>query len=60
MVQQAIKDYPEHMKNVINGIPLKRIATPDEIASAVLYLCHDSAGFITGEIMALDGGCSLV
>lgn len=60
MVRQAIKDYPEHMKNVIDGIPLKRIADSTEIASAVLYLCHEQAGFITGEIMAVDGGCSLV
>ena len=60
MVQKAIKDFPEHMKKVIDGIPLGRIATPQEIGSAVLYLASDYAGFITGEIMNLDGGCALV
>ena len=60
MVQNAIKQFPEHMKDVINGIPMGRIAAPEEIASAVIYLSSDLAGFITGEIMAIDGGCNLV
>ena len=60
MVQKAIKDFSEHMKNVIEGIPLGRIATSQEIASAVLYLASDYAGFVTGEIMNLDGGSALV
>ena len=60
MVQKAIQDFPEHMKKVIGAIPLGRIATPEEIGSAVLYLASDYAGFITGEIMNLDGGCALV
>lgn len=60
MVQKAIKDFPEHMKNVIEGIPLGRIAISQEIASAVLYLASDYAGFVTGEIMNLDGGSALV
>ena len=60
MVQKAIKDFPEHMKKVIGAIPLGRIPTTQEIASAVLYLASDFAGFITGEIMNLDGGCALV
>ena len=60
MVKKAIEDFPEHMKKVIGGIPLGRIATSQEIGSAVLYLASDYAGFITGEIMNLDGGCALV
>ena len=60
MVRAAIRDYPEHMGKVIGGIPLGRTGTPEEIASAVLYLTSDYAGFITGEIIAIDGGCILV
>jgi NAD(P)-dependent dehydrogenase (short-subunit alcohol dehydrogenase family) len=60
MVKKAIQDFPEHMKKVIEGIPLGRIATPQEVASAVLFLASDYAGFITGEIMNIDGGCALV
>jgi NAD(P)-dependent dehydrogenase (short-subunit alcohol dehydrogenase family) len=36
--------------------PVKRIGTPDDIASLALYLCSDDAGFITGENIVVDGG----
>jgi len=36
--------------------PLGRIATPDEIAAAVLYLASDEAAFITGAALPIDGG----
>jgi len=39
-------------------IPLGRIAAPAEIASAVLYLASDSAGFVTGTAFPVDGGNS--
>ena len=60
MVQKAIKDFPQHMEKVIGSIPLGRIATTEEIGSAVLYLASDYSGFITGDIMNLDGGSALV
>lgn len=56
MVRQAVKDYPEHMAKTIDGIPLGRMATVEEIASAVLWLCSDYGGFSIGQIMPLDGG----
>lgn len=36
--------------------PLGRIGTPDEIAQSVLFLCSDAASFITGAVLAVDGG----
>lgn len=36
--------------------PLGRIADPDEVARAVLYLASDEAGFITGAALPIDGG----
>ncbi len=60
MVQKAIKDFPEHMNQVIGAIPSGRIATSQENASAILYLASDHAGFVTGLIMNPDGGCALV
>ena len=36
--------------------PLGRIATPDEIAEAVVYLVSDEAGFVTGSTLTIDGG----
>lgn len=36
--------------------PVGRVGTPDDIANAVLYLCSEMAGFITGENICIDGG----
>jgi NAD(P)-dependent dehydrogenase (short-subunit alcohol dehydrogenase family) len=37
-------------------IPLQRLGRPEEVASAVAYLCSDEASFITGEILDVNGG----
>ena len=36
--------------------PLNRIASPQEIASAILYLASDAARFMTGSALQIDGG----
>ncbi len=41
---------------VINYAPLKRIATPGEIATAIVYLASDDARFVTGAAFQIDGG----
>ena len=38
--------------------PAGRVGNPDDIASMVLFLCSEEAGFITGENIAIDGGMS--
>jgi NAD(P)-dependent dehydrogenase (short-subunit alcohol dehydrogenase family) len=39
--------------------PVKRIATPDEVADLILFLASDKAGFITGQPIRIDGGLGL-
>jgi 2,3-dihydro-2,3-dihydroxybenzoate dehydrogenase len=41
------------------GIPLGKIATPDEIANAVLFLASDMASHITLQDLVVDGGATL-
>jgi NAD(P)-dependent dehydrogenase (short-subunit alcohol dehydrogenase family) len=38
------------------GVPLKRIGTPEEIAQVILFLASDKANFVTGEIVHVNGG----
>ena len=46
----------EKRKKIIEAIPLKRLGEPHEVAAAVLFLVSDTAGFITGEIIDVNGG----
>lgn len=43
-------------QDLMNAAPLGRIAMPEEIASAILYLASDHAGFMTGSALQIDGG----
>jgi 3-oxoacyl-[acyl-carrier protein] reductase len=40
-------------------IPLKRLGKPEDIASVVAFLCSPAAGYITGQLLTVDGGLSL-
>ncbi len=44
---------------LIDRIPLGRIAQPEEIASAVVFLCSPAAAYITGEVLRVDGGMAM-
>ena len=45
---------------IFAGIPLGRVATPREIAGPILFLCTPLAGFISGEVLNVNGGAVLV
>ena len=46
----------ERRNAIIEAIPLKRLGKPEDVAQAVLFLASDKAGFITGEILDVNGG----
>ncbi len=50
-------DDPESAERRVNqAAPMKRMARPEEIAKAILYLASSDAGFITGAALQIDGG----
>ncbi len=57
MVADAISTHG--MDRISNGIPLGRIATPDDIAGPVVFLCSRLARHVTGEILNVNGGSVL-
>jgi NAD(P)-dependent dehydrogenase (short-subunit alcohol dehydrogenase family) len=59
MVSQAVAEVPEHMAALIGDIPIKRLGRPEEIASAVLWLCGPGAAFTIGQAIAIDGGYTI-
>jgi NAD(P)-dependent dehydrogenase (short-subunit alcohol dehydrogenase family) len=46
----------EMLEKMALDIPLKRIAKPKEIASAVVYLASEIGGYINGQTIVVDGG----
>ncbi len=43
-------------REIMNGVPLKRPGTPDEVANLVVFLASDLSTYITGTTIAIDGG----
>ena len=51
---------PDGLKQqMVEATPLGRIGSPEDVASAVRFLCSDEAAFITGEVLLVDGGLGI-
>jgi 2-hydroxycyclohexanecarboxyl-CoA dehydrogenase len=51
---------PEGIRqSLIRAIPFRRLATPDEVADAVLFFASDRARFITGQVLSVSGGLTM-
>jgi NAD(P)-dependent dehydrogenase (short-subunit alcohol dehydrogenase family) len=50
----------EFQQKYIDSNPMGRLARTEEIAGAVMYLCSDIAGFVTGTGLIIDGGVSTI
>jgi NAD(P)-dependent dehydrogenase (short-subunit alcohol dehydrogenase family) len=56
MYEEAARRAPERGQAIASMHPMGRIAEPEEVADAVLWLCSERSGFVTGHLLAVDGG----
>jgi NAD(P)-dependent dehydrogenase (short-subunit alcohol dehydrogenase family) len=56
MIDRFVHGEAQIRNQLTAGEPVGRVGEPDEVASAVLWLCDDSASFVTGHALAVDGG----
>jgi 3-oxoacyl-[acyl-carrier protein] reductase len=51
---------PEQKDRIAKAIPMARLGTPDEVASSVVFLASDQAGYITGQTIHVNGGMAMI
>ena len=59
-LQSQLKDNPEYRDDIIALTPMGRIANADELVETVQFLASEASGFMTGQILTVDGGRSLL
>ena len=56
MLEKVMADNPHLREHIKTSNPLGRLAEPEEIAEAILWLASDKASYVTGHALAVDGG----
>jgi NAD(P)-dependent dehydrogenase (short-subunit alcohol dehydrogenase family) len=56
MLERLLQAVPEREARLTDEAPLGRLGRPEEVAEAVVWLCSDSASFVTGHGLVIDGG----
>jgi 3-oxoacyl-[acyl-carrier protein] reductase len=56
LFQSRYAHAPLEQEKLVNQIPLRRLGQPEDIADAIAFLASDWAGYITGQILLIDGG----
>ncbi|EBA06417.1 SDR family NAD(P)-dependent oxidoreductase [Sagittula stellata] len=59
-LKDTLKEHRDYRSDIENHTPLGRIAPPRDLAEAVQFLSSDGSGFMTGQIMTVDGGRTLL
>ena len=58
--EMAPVDEPRFRRHWIEDAPMRRYATPEEIAPSVVFLASDASSFMTGSVLVVDGGYTVL
>ena len=58
LLKEAVKKDPTQVDVAASATPLQRLAEPEESAGVVVFLCLPASSYVTGQIVAVDGGIS--
>lgn len=56
MMHRAVDADPERKEKILSRTSLKRFGTPEDVASAAVYLASPASAFVTGTCLVVDGG----
>ena len=56
MMDETFARFPGFREMLIGYVPMGRMGRPEEVASAIAWLCSDGASFVTGECLTIEGG----
>jgi Tropinone reductase 1 len=56
---ETVLSNPDALADIVGRTPMKRVGQPEEVANAIAFLCLPAASYITGHIMAVDGGFAI-
>jgi NAD(P)-dependent dehydrogenase (short-subunit alcohol dehydrogenase family) len=58
LMENLTRNHPEERAHINSTVPIKRLASPEEMARVVLWLCSDASSYMTGCMIPVDGGLS--
>jgi NAD(P)-dependent dehydrogenase (short-subunit alcohol dehydrogenase family) len=59
LMHEAAERYPKHLEELSNMAAMGRIAEPEEVGNAIVWLCSTEASYVTGQTLVVDGGTQL-